>query len=385
MSGGAGAASDRARRLVLVVAISRSGTSLFTGILAQLGFSVPQPEVKANNTNPRGFSEPRWVVDFHTRLLRERRVTLFDARPAAWEITADAANDQSAVAELRSWLEVQFVGTDSVVVKDPRIGWFLPLWRRCADELGLRTSFACMLRSPPEVVRSAREWYGTWLNDANRAAAWLNYTLQTESATRGAPRAFIRYEDLLADWAREIARAGELLGIPWLASVDRSEHPQVESFIDPALRRSAVDWDAIDVPDSIRSLGDEVWTGVTRLAEPGGDADATREPLAAARERYVRLYAEAEAIAQSSITAVKRRRALAGGRPRPSSGAKRRRPGLRGALSPSGLAAGGRSAAAGLARVPIRVALLVPPRYRERVPLPVVRAGLRLVNALRRP
>ena len=49
------------------------------------------------------------------------------------------------------------------------------------------------------------------------------------------------------------------------------------------------------------------------------------------------------------------------------------------------LAAGGGSAAAGLARVPIRVALLVPPRYRERVPLPVVRAGLRLVNALRRP
>ena len=135
MSGGADATSDRVRRLVLVVAISRSGTSLFTGILAQLGFSVPQPEVKANDTNPRGFGEPRWVVDFHTRLLRELRVRLADARPAAWEITAAATNDEAVVAELRSWLEVQFVGTDNVVVKDPRIGWFLPLWRRCAGDL----------------------------------------------------------------------------------------------------------------------------------------------------------------------------------------------------------------------------------------------------------
>ena len=30
-----------------------------------MGFHLPQPEVKANDTNPRGFGEPRWVVDFH--------------------------------------------------------------------------------------------------------------------------------------------------------------------------------------------------------------------------------------------------------------------------------------------------------------------------------
>ena len=44
-------------------------------MLGQLGFHIPQPEVKADDTNPRGFGEPRWVVDFHTRLLRELRVT----------------------------------------------------------------------------------------------------------------------------------------------------------------------------------------------------------------------------------------------------------------------------------------------------------------------
>ena len=75
------------RRLVLVVGVGRSGTSLLSGILGQLGFHIPQPEVNADDTNPRGFGEPRWVVDFHTRLLKARRVTVNDARPAAWEVT----------------------------------------------------------------------------------------------------------------------------------------------------------------------------------------------------------------------------------------------------------------------------------------------------------
>jgi len=72
------------RELILVVGVGRSGTSLLTGILGQLGVHIPQPEVKADDTNPRGFGEPRWVVDFHTRLLREQRITVNDSRPQAW-------------------------------------------------------------------------------------------------------------------------------------------------------------------------------------------------------------------------------------------------------------------------------------------------------------
>ena len=105
MSASAGGAASEERRLVLVVGVGRSGTSLLTGILGQLGFHVPQPEVEADDTNPRGFSEPRWAVDFHTRLLRARRVTVNDSRPKAFESTATAADDDATLAELRGWLE----------------------------------------------------------------------------------------------------------------------------------------------------------------------------------------------------------------------------------------------------------------------------------------
>jgi hypothetical protein len=383
MSGDSRPASGT-RRLVLVVGPYRSGTSLFTGILNQLGFHVPQPEVKADDTNPRGFNEPRWVVDFHTRLMRARRVTVLDSRPAAWEITADAVEDEAALKDLRSWLAVQFVGADSVVVKDPRIGWFLTLWLRCAEDLGIEASFASLLRQPPEVVSSARQWYGTWQADASRASAWLNVTLHTELATRGARRAFVRYDALLENWSKEISRVGELLDVPWLADVERTGNPAVEAFVEPGLRRETVGWDEVSVPSALREQVDHVWDLVTTLAEPGhGDRDDVQASLDEARAAYVRLYQDAEAIAQSSVTAVKPRRGKATSAPARLSGGG----GKNGRVLMSALPASFRErvrSAGKLNKLVIRMALLVPVRYREKLPVPVVRRGLRVVRALRR-
>jgi hypothetical protein len=296
------------------VGVGRSGTSLLAGVLGQLGLHIPVPEVKANDTTPRGFGEPRWAVDFHTRLLRRARVTVNDSRPAAWEATGAMAGDDALRAELGAWLREQFAQSERVVVKDPRTVWFLPLWRACADDLGLETSFVTMLREPAEIVASAKKSYGDWQTDASRASAWVNMTLETEHSTRGTKRAFVRYEDLMADWEAEIRRVGELTGDPALAAVTREGFPSVDEFVDPTLHRNRVHWDSHDVPASVRSLADGVWEEIQGLARPGGDGPAAYEHLDAARGAYATLYAEAEAIAQSSVTAAKRGRAKGGGK-----------------------------------------------------------------------
>jgi hypothetical protein len=243
------------KHLVLVVGVGRSGTSLLTGILGQVGFHVPQPEVKADDTNPRGFSEPRWVVDFHKRLLQARRVTVNDARPQAFEKTNDAAGDDAVYMELRDWLAGQMQHADSVVVKDPRTGWFLPLWTRASSDLGAEAGFVTMLRHPAEILASAAKSYGDWQKPASRAAAWINVTLETERATRGSRRAFVRYEDLMDDWPRELGRMGELLEIPSLGGDDLwARYAHVDDFVDPTLHRNRIRWDELDVPARVRDM-----------------------------------------------------------------------------------------------------------------------------------
>ena len=332
-----------ARRLVLVVGVGRSGTSLLTGILGQVGFHVPQPEVKADDTNPRGFSEPRWAVDFHSRLLQPRRVTVNDARPEAFDQTATAADDAAVYDELREWLGGQMDQADAVVVKDPRTGWFLPLWTRASTDLGVEARFVTMLRRPPEILASAAKSYGDWQKPASRAAAWINITLETERATRGARRAFVRYEDLLDDWPRELSRMAELLDLPSLTGGDlRERFPQVDDFVDPTLHRNRIRWEELDVPASVRDLAEDVWDLLQPLADRGGDNAETHAALDVARERYGALYAEAEAIAQSSVTAVKPRKKAA--KPKPAPAAPKPPPSLR-----------------------VRLARRIPARHRKRV------------------
>jgi hypothetical protein len=302
-------ADDDARRLVLVVGVGRSGTSLLTGVLGQLGFHVPQPEVKADDTNPRGFSEPRWAVDFHKRLLGARSITVNDARPAAWEKTRTAAEDDGIYAELREWLGGQLREADSVVVKDPRTGWFLPLWTRASSDLGVEARFVTMLRHPAEILASAARSYGDWQTPANRAAAWINVTLETERATRGRRRAFVRYEDLLDDWPREVSRMAELLDLPTLTGGGlRERFPQVDDFVDPTLHRNRVRWDELDVPASVRDMAEELWRQLQPLADPGGDTAEVQRELDAVHASYAELYTEAEAISQSSVTAERMRK-----------------------------------------------------------------------------
>jgi hypothetical protein len=305
------------RQLVLVVGVGRSGTSLASGILGQLGLHIPQPEVTADETNPRGFGEPLWVVDFHTRLLEQRYISVNDARPHALELTGR----EMPVAEeqLRTWLTEQFAVADALVVKDPRTIWFLPLWIRVAEELGATTSFVTMLRHPAEVVTSARKYYGTRLSSAARTGAWIHLILHTEQATRGSRRAFVRYEDLLADWESEVRRIGTRLGSPLLAGVDRSQHPAVDGFVDPTLHRNRVGWESLEVPARVRELADDVWERIQVLAGPDGDTESAWRELEERHRTYLEMYAEAEALAQSSVISARRREAAVAAAQRPPS------------------------------------------------------------------
>jgi hypothetical protein len=301
-----GSTTDAARSLVVVAGSGRSGTSLFSGILQRLGYHVPQPEVPADATNPRGFAESQWVVDFHTRLLRAARVQVSDARPAAWSLTARVGLDPEVRRELRVWLEQQFREAPHLIIKDPRLSWFLPLWRGCAQDLGVAPRFVTMLRHPAAVIDSKQRWYGEWQGDVARAAGWVQLTLYTERATRDSPRAFVRYEDLLEDWTTTVVRVAEALELGPVRSATAQSMREVHGFVDRTLSRSRQDWGDLKLPAALRAQADEVWELVSKLAD-GSDDPSIAGRLDELRNAYTELYAEAEAIAQSSIAAAKGR------------------------------------------------------------------------------
>ena len=305
--------SSTTPRVVVVAGSGRSGTSTIAGVLKTVGLVIPPPEVPGNRTNPRGFFEPRWAVDLQSRLLRRSSVFLTDARPAAFDLAAAVTDDDEVRAEVAGWLGEHLAAGRDLVVKDPRNSWFLPLWQAGAAQAGAQAAFLTMLRHPAEVVGSKDKYYkGTSAGETprhaqtTRVASWLNVALFTEHATRDSARTFVLYNDLLDDWRAVVARVGDELDLRTGREVDEATAAEVDAFVDPGLRRVRTGWDDIDCPDEVRDMAQDVWEQLGVLAGSGGFDDAAQQRLDEVRGRYVAMYADAEALAQSSAEDARR-------------------------------------------------------------------------------
>lgn len=294
------------RRAVFVVGSGRSGTSTMAGTLRTLGLYVPQPEVLGDSTNPLGFGEPQWLVDLHHELLMRTGVQVSDGRPRAWLEAGKLSGDHATRERVTAWLEEQFAHGDELVLKDPRLAWFLGLWRACAERCDATPAYVTMLRPVTEVVGSKRAYYDKEQGDVTRTAGWVNMMLHTERATRGETRAFVRYADLLDDWTQPVFALGERFDLAGVKTAMANDIAQVHKFIDPSLRRVRVTWDDIDVPDRLRDLAQSTWEMLDSLAEPDGDTAEAHAVSDELRRTYGEQYAEAEAYAFSTTLAARR-------------------------------------------------------------------------------
>lgn len=293
--------------LVVITGTGRSGTSTMSGTFHHLGLYVPGPYLGANASNPKGFFESRWSVKFHKQILADAGIHNFDSRPEAYAAAQTVLDDQMR-RKLRRFLERESAEHDQVVVKDPRTVWTQQLWREVAVDVGLEIRFVSMLRHPAEVVGSRTTYYSRTTDLERRrsyetfnVARWVNSSLVSERGTRGSTRAFVSYVDLLTDWRPVLTGLAEDLGLSYDVDVAGGEPSAVDDFIDPDLRRHAVTWDDLEVPEQLVSVADAIWKDLQVLQAAHGVDDAASADLDVQAERYARLYADSADIAHDAV------------------------------------------------------------------------------------
>jgi hypothetical protein len=293
------------RRIVIVAGPGRSGTSTVTGALTKFGLEVPGRPIGGNPSNPEGFFEPRWVVDFHKALLKANHVSTMDAFPGVQQRMTRVTSEPSVRETLRSWLAERLNEQPVLVVKDPRVIWFCGLWSETARELGVELGFLTMLRHPAEVSASHRAYYDEPATTKSRevelrhVAGWINVILTAEQVTAGSPRTFVRYADLLDDWRSALSKVGKDLDLELEPAMDAPDHP-VDQFIDPSLRRLHGDWSRVDVPDALCDLGERVWQAMSALSRDSESATG-RADVQALRAEYRQMTDDAVALSRPVI------------------------------------------------------------------------------------
>jgi hypothetical protein len=296
-------ATSSARSVVAVVGVDDGGAALMSGILAHLGLRAPGPEVLRSADQRPGFGGPQWVADFHARLVKRANLQPRDARPGAFFDAGRVGMNEAHRRELTTWLAEQLAEGEAVVVKDDRLLWFLAAWRVAALRTGAELATVTVLRHPAQVVAEGHTDAAGRGGDITRLAGWLNEHLAGERATRGSRRAFVRYDDLLADWTSSVTGLGERLGIDQISLAGLNRIRDVHLFLPPTPPADPVGWDQTGVPADLRALAERAWDGLTRLAAQEGDEPAAHEQLDAVRREYAAAYADAEALAASTVSA----------------------------------------------------------------------------------
>lgn len=206
------------RVCILVLGMHRSGTSLLTRIVSLLGGALPgnlMPPVKGNNE--AGFWESATLKALHERMLAEAGSRWDDWR--AFDPSALGPESLAEVREeIRRRIEEEYSDAPLIVLKDPRICRFVPLYDGLLRELNIEPRYLLIDRNPLAVISSLAARDG--MTEIFAALLWLRHVLDAEGATRDRPRAFLSYEALLADWRGVIERVTRELGLTWPRDVE---------------------------------------------------------------------------------------------------------------------------------------------------------------------
>ncbi len=139
------------RRLILVLGMHRSGTSVITRALETLGVCLGDDLLPGKEDNPKGF--------FEDRKLQKANDDLLVSNGCYWdsvELPFLSGTTSGTVASYQDTITSLISGNESWIFgfKDPRMCRLWPLWDSLLRELDINTSVVLMMRHPFAVAKS---------------------------------------------------------------------------------------------------------------------------------------------------------------------------------------------------------------------------------------
>ena len=251
---------------LLVIGVSRSGSSALAGVLGLLGAALPEHLLGAGPGNERGHFEPLPLMELNETILRAHGGTYWDpiAIAPAWFDSAEAA---AFVTRIAATIAAEYGPRALPVIKDPRLCRLAPLYVRALAQLGMAAHAILPLRHPGEAAGSLTRRDGT--DPATAELLYVRDLLSAEAFSRGMKRVWTSYDGLLTDWQTTAAHIAATLGIAFPTPAAQAA-AAIDAFLSPEMRR----FDGARAQGTAGPLARRVW----QAAQPGpvGDEIALR-------------------------------------------------------------------------------------------------------------
>lgn len=207
------------RPVIVIPGMHRSGTSALSGLMKDYGFDHGKSLTASNEFNARGYFENDRLIGFNDRLLHKQGLewsdpfSLIDNRVNQLDLFKEAG------PEVISIIRDEFTQDSPAVIKDPRISLLTHFWNEVFNQLNWMPLFIMIHRHSAEVAASLKR--RNHLPEYVSEKLWAHYVLTAEKETRGFPRLFVAYEQLLNEFSSFESNVRNFLGhsIPGAMSI----------------------------------------------------------------------------------------------------------------------------------------------------------------------
>ncbi len=215
-------------RVVIVLGMHRSGTSVITKSLELLGVNLGDHLAPAHADNPKGYWEDLETVEINKKLLWLCKCSwhMFLGDQLR-ELPEDALSEVRAAAiELVRSRTAQFSPWG---FKDPRTARLVPFWKQVVESAGFEPVFLIINRNPLSVAASlaARDQ----LSEVKSAYLWSQHTIPSFRETVGYRRVIVDYDLFLSEPLQHIARIANAFDLP----VPNASEPVVKAYLEEFL------------------------------------------------------------------------------------------------------------------------------------------------------
>jgi hypothetical protein len=229
--------SEKRSKAIIILGMHRSGTSAISRVVNLLGADLGPNLFPPAPDNPSGFWEHQEIMEINERLfyLLGRHWTSYLTRlPDNWWLRDDIRPFQQ---ELVSLVRRDFSESPVWGLKDPRLCRLLPLWLRVFQEIDCQPSFLHTIRNPLEVADSLNRRDGLPRNAS--LVLWLLHVLEAERETRGYPRVFVTFDQLLQDWRSTMRRVAGVFQWDCDEAI-KTVGEEIDLFLNPNMMPSLV-------------------------------------------------------------------------------------------------------------------------------------------------
>ena len=250
-------------RVIAVIGMHRSGTSLATRALHALGVALGDNlAVEPAPDNAKGHWEDRDVIQLNKQVLSALALQ-WDLVGTNDEALMGAAGLTPLVERGQALLQAKTAKHPIWAFKDPRTARLWPFWRRVLlEENHFHISFVWVIRHPWAVAQSLarRDGFGSLKSHL----LWLNHNLNPFEDITANQHVLLDYDRLLSQPRREITRIGEALAL------QPADGSAVDAFINDFLDTGLKHFDqpgAESLRTGAERVADQTYGALRNLAE----------------------------------------------------------------------------------------------------------------------